>query len=47
VEQPSTGTNGASTNGKRKAEEDGEEESVKKVKFDEVAVSSLFFPPTF
>jgi hypothetical protein len=44
VEQPSVDTNGTSTNGKRKAEDDGEEESVKKVKFDEVAVSSLFFP---
>jgi hypothetical protein len=44
VEQPNVDTNGTSTNGKRKAEDDGEEESVKKVKFDEVAVSSLFFP---
>jgi hypothetical protein len=41
VEQPSADTNGTSTNGKRKAEEDGEE-SVKKVKFDEPAVSNLF-----
>lgn len=46
VEQPNVDTNGTSTNGKRKAEDDGEE-SVKKVKFDEVAVSSLFFPQHF
>lgn len=36
VEQHSADTNGTSTNGKRKAEDDGEE-GVKKVKFDEVA----------
>jgi hypothetical protein len=40
-EEASADTNGTSTNGKRKAEDD-EEESVKKVKFDEVVVSFLF-----